>query len=104
MGQTNDPESEMEKEMQEYLDAKNKEVLGTQRIPLQHYLCHFLRSGNSDILDQMLEHQGLGTEDHEDSKDEVALMNNQVGGEKASRCLAVPQHLLCCDLGALSPP
>ena len=43
----------------------------------------FFRSGNSDILDQMLEHQGLGTEDHEDSKDEVALMNNQVGGEKA---------------------
>lgn len=27
MGQTNPPEEEMEKEMQEYLDAKNKEVL-----------------------------------------------------------------------------
>ena len=28
MGQTNLPEDEMEKEMQEYLDAKNKEVVG----------------------------------------------------------------------------
>jgi hypothetical protein len=27
MGQTNAPEDEMEKEMQEFLDAKNKEVL-----------------------------------------------------------------------------
>lgn len=45
MGQTNDPQSEMEKEMQEYLDAKNKEVLGTQRIPVQLYLCNFLGLG-----------------------------------------------------------
>jgi hypothetical protein len=33
----------------------------------------------------MLEHKESGTEHHEGSKDEVALLNNQVGGGEGSR-------------------
>ena len=82
MGQTNAPEDEMEKEMQEYLDAKNKEVW----LPwLSIFFCRsfviLFRSVNADvnILDQIRENQGNGTEEHEAAKDEVAMMNNQVG-------------------------
>ena len=32
-----------------------------------------------NILDQIRENQGNGTEEHEAAKDEVAMMNNQVG-------------------------
>ena len=45
------------------------------------YFVILFRSANGDvnILDQILENQGNGTEEHESAKDGVAMMNNQVG-------------------------